>query len=163
MQKPLSLTPTPTPPPTPRNRPETNPKQTRNGAKRSQTEPKQTETEPKWTEIKLSGVGRPGVLLGWGGGCKGTKTLAKSASWMFQGSSEFQKRQPPMVPKKVRQDTSNLYGSTPPFCIAGPSWLLSLEERETQQYTSHLYCSTPPICTAVFLRKYWGLGSTESS
>ena len=55
---------------------------------------------------------------------------------------------------------------------------LSLEERETQQYTSHLHCSTPPICTAVrlpfvrqyashlygsTLRKYWGLGSPESS
>ena len=32
------------------------------------------------------------------------------------------------------------------------------------QYTSHLYGSTPPICTAVLLRKkYWGLGSPESS
>ena len=47
----------------------------------------------------------------------------------------------------------------PPICIAGPSWLLSLEERETQQYTSHLYCSTPPICTAVrlpFVRQHFG-------
>ena len=52
----------------------------------------------------------------------------------------------------------------PPHCIAGPSWLRSLEERETQQYTSHLYCSTPPICTAVrlpFVRKYfWEVGVT---
>ena len=32
-----------------------------------------------------------------------------------------------------------------------PSWLLSLEERETQQYTFHMYCSAPPICTAVRL------------
>ena len=53
---------------------------------------------------------------------------------------------------------ANLYGSTPPICIAVPSWLLSLEERETQQYTSHLYCSAPPICTAVrlpFVRHYF--------
>ena len=76
---------------------------------------------------------------------------------------EFRKPQPLVVSKKVRQYTSNLYGSTPPICIAGPFWLLSLEERETQQYTSHLYCSTPPICTAVLLGKYWGLGSPESS
>ena len=71
---------------------------------------------------------------------------------------EFRKPQPLLVSKKVRQYTSNLYGSTPPICIAGPSWLLSLEERETQQYTSHLYCSTPPICTAVrlpFVRQYF--------
>ena len=31
------------------------------------------------------------------------------------------------------------------------------------QYAFHLYSSTPPICTAVLLRKYWGLGSPESS
>ena len=64
----------------------------------------------------------------------------------------------PTVSKEVRQYTSNLYGSAPPICIAGPSWLLSLEEREIQQYTSHLYCSTPPICTAVrlpFVRQYF--------
>ena len=54
-----------------------------------------------------------------------------------------------LVSKKIRQYTSHLYGSTPPICIAVPSCLLRLEERETQQYTSHLYCSTPPICTAV--------------
>ena len=61
-------------------------------------------------------------------------------------------------PEKVRQYTSNLYGSTPPICIAVLSWLLSFEERETLQYTSHLYCSTPPICTAVrppFVRQYF--------
>ena len=71
--------------------------------------------------------------------------------------------------EKVLQYTSNFYSSTLPICIAGPSWLLSLEQRETQQYTSHLYCSTPPICTAArspfvrqyLLRKYWGLGSPE--
>ena len=70
---------------------------------------------------------------------------------------EFQKPQPLLVSKKVRQYTSNLYSSTPPICIAAPSWLLSLEERETQQHASHLCCSTLPICTAVLLRKYWGL------
>ena len=60
--------------------------------------------------------------------------------------------------KKVRQYTSNLYGSTPPICIAILSWLLSFEGRETLQYASHLYCSTPPICTAVrppFVRQYF--------
>ena len=31
------------------------------------------------------------------------------------------------------------------------------------QYAPHLYGSTPPICMAVLLRKYWGLGSPESS
>ena len=50
----------------------------------------------------------------------------------------------------------------PLICIAVPSWLLSIEERETQQHTPHLYCSTPPICTATLLRTYWGLGSLES-
>ena len=49
----------------------------------------------------------------------------------------FQKPQPLPVSRKVLQYTSNLYGSTAPICIAGPSWLLSLQERETQQYTSH--------------------------
>ena len=73
-------------------------------------------------------------------------------------SEEFQKPQPLLVSEKVLQNTSNLYGSTPPICIAVPSWLLILEERETQQYTSHLYCSTPPTCTAVrppFVRQYF--------
>ena len=37
------------------------------------------------------------------------------------------------------------------ICITVPSWLLSLEERESQQYTSHLYCNTPPIWTAMRL------------
>ena len=32
-----------------------------------QTHPKRTQIDPKWTEIKLSGVGRPGGLSGWGG------------------------------------------------------------------------------------------------
>ena len=70
------------------------------------------------------------------------------------GSEEFQKPQPLLVSKKVLQ--SSLYGNTPPICIALPSWLLSLEERETQQYTFHLYCNTPPICTAVLLRSARG-------
>ena len=59
---------------------------------------------------------------------------------------------------KVRQYTSNLYGSTPPICIAALSRLLSFEERETLQYASHSYCITPPICTAVrppFARQYF--------
>ena len=81
----------------------------------------------------------------------------------------FQKPQPLQLVLKVRQYTSNLYGSTPPICIAVLSWLLSFEERETLQYASpfvlqyasHLYGSTPPICTAVLLEKYWGLGSPE--
>ena len=70
----------------------------------------------------------------------------------------FRKPQPLPVSEKVRQYTSNLYGSTPPICTALLSWLLSFEERETLQYTSHLYCSTPPICTAVrppFVRQYF--------
>ena len=55
--------PSPRPHPTPRNGPETDPKWT-------QTEPKRTKTDPKWTKIKLSKVGRPGGLSGWGGwGC----------------------------------------------------------------------------------------------
>ena len=71
----------------------------------------------------------------------------------------FRKPQPlQLVSKKVRQYTSNLYGSTPPICIAVLSWLLSFEERETLQYASHLYCSAPPICTAIrppFVRQYF--------
>ena len=48
---------------------------------------------------------------------------------------------------------SNLYGNTPLICIAVPSWLLSLEEKETPQHhhPPHLYCSTPLICTAMLL------------
>ena len=91
-------------------------------------------------------------------------------TFIWHRSEEFQKPQPLLVSKKVLQYTSNLYGSTPPICIAALSWLLGLEERETQQYTSHLYCSTlhlydstPPIRTAVLLRKYRGLESPESS
>ena len=64
----------------------------------------------------------------------------------------------PTTCPKVWQYTPNLYGSTPPICIAALSWLLSFEERETPQYASHLYCSTPPICTAVrppFVRQYF--------
>ena len=90
-------------------------------------------------------------------------STTRDCSVLVRNSEEFQKPQPLLVSEKVLQYTSNLYGSMPPICIAVPSWLLSLEERETQQYTSHLYCSTPPICTAVLLRKYWGLGSPESS
>ena len=70
----------------------------------------------------------------------------------------FRKPQPLLVSEQVRQYTSNLYGSTPPICIAVLSWLLSFEERETLQYASHLYCNTPPICTAVrppFVRQYF--------
>ena len=70
----------------------------------------------------------------------------------------FRKPQPLLVSEKVRQYTSNLYGSTSPICIAVFSWLLSFEKKETLQYASHLYCSTPPICTAVrppFVRQYF--------
>ena len=70
----------------------------------------------------------------------------------------FRKPQPLQLVQKVRQYTSNLYGSTLPICIAVLSWLLSFEERETLQYASHLYGSTPPICTAVrppFVRQYF--------
>ena len=70
----------------------------------------------------------------------------------------FWKPQPLQLLKKVRQYTSNLYGSTPPICIAVLSWLVSFEERETPQYAPHLYCNTPPICTAVhppFVRQYF--------
>ena len=81
----------------------------------------------------------------------------------------FWKPQPLQLVKKVLQYTSNLYGSTPPICIAVLSWLLSFEERETLQYASHfvlqyashLYGSTPLICTAALLEKYWGVGSPE--
>ena len=84
----FSLTEAPLPDPTPtprntlkrtRNGPETDPKQTRNRAKRSQTEPKRSQTEPKWTEIKLFRVGQAGGFVGVGGvgGCKGKrKSLA---------------------------------------------------------------------------------------
>ena len=47
------------------------------------------------------------------------------------------------------QYTSKLFGRTPPICIAGPSWLLSLQKEKPN--------STPPICTAVrlpFVRQY---------
>ena len=81
----------------------------------------------------------------------------------------FRKPQPLQLVQKVRQYTSNLYGSTPPICIAVLSWLLSFEERQTLQYASHLYCSTPPICTAVrppFVRQYFwkilGVGVTAT-
>ena len=87
---------------------------------------------------------------------------------------ELQKPQPLLVSKKVLQYISNLYGSTPPsICIAVPSWLLALKKEKPKsppihlpsvlQYASHLYSSMPPICTEVLLRKYWGLGSPESS
>ena len=59
--------PSPRPHPDPTQHPETDPKQTRHGAKRSQTDPKRTETEPKWTEIRPSGVGRPGGFVGMAG------------------------------------------------------------------------------------------------
>ena len=61
----------------------------------------------------------------------------------------FRKPQPLQLVEKVRQYTSNLYGSTPPICIAVLSWLLSFEEGKR--------CNTPPICTAVrlpFVRQY---------
>ena len=60
---PLQKLPSPTPP----NRPETDPKRSRNGPKWTQTEPKRTQMDPKLTEIRLSGVGLPGGLWGWGG------------------------------------------------------------------------------------------------
>ena len=88
----LTEAPPPTPPrphPTPRNGPETDPKQTRNRPKRIQTNPKRTETDPKWTEIKLSGVGRPGVRgfvgIGIGGGVGGCKGKRKSLAQLFGG------------------------------------------------------------------------------
>ena len=72
----LTEAPLPDPAPTPRKAPETDPKQTRSGAKRSQTDPKRSQPELKWTEIKPSRVGRPGGLSGWGGGggCKGKRS-----------------------------------------------------------------------------------------
>ena len=70
--------------------------------------------------------------------------------------------QPAQSVYKVLQYTSNLYGITLPVCIAVPSCLLSLEERETPaiqlpfvlQCASYLYGSTPSIRTEVLLRKY---------
>ena len=93
------------------------------------------------------------------GGIRGNSCSwsARAHGFHLSSSEKVQRPQPLLVYKKVLQYTSNLYGSTPPICIAVPSWLLSLEERETQQYTSHLYCSKPPICTAVrlpFVRQY---------
>ena len=80
----------------------------------------------------------------------------QSPGALFQKS--FRKPQLLLVSENVLQYTSNLYGSTPPICIAAPSWLLRLEEREAQRYASHLYSSTPPICMAVrlpFARQYF--------
>ena len=68
----------------------------------------------------------------------------------MNSQEEVQKPQSLLVSEKVLQYTSNLYGSTPPICIAVPSWLLSLEEGKPN--------STPPICTAVrlpFARLYF--------
>ena len=91
--------------------------------------------------------------------CNSNKPPSKEMSLCDHfGWAMFRKPQPLLVSEKVRQYTSNLYGSTPPICIAVLSWLLSFEERETLQYASHLYCSTPPICTAVrppFVRQYF--------
>ena len=70
-------------------------------------------------------------------------------------SEEIQKPQPLLALEKVLQYTSKFVRHyAPHLCIAIPG---------TNQYTSHLYCSTPPICTSVRLRKYWGLGSPEST
>ena len=80
----FSLTEAPLPDPT--QHPETDPKQTRSGAKRSQTDPKRSQTEPKWTEIKPSRVGQLGGFVGRGrgGGCKGKrKSLAHAVSLSF--------------------------------------------------------------------------------
>ena len=93
----------------------------------------------------------------FGGGVLGGPKFFMLKLFMYF-SEKFQKPQPPLVSKKVRQYTSNLYGSTPPICIAVLSWLLSFEARESLQCASHLYCSTPPICTAVrppFVRQYF--------
>ena len=86
-----------------------------------------------------------------------------------QFSEEFQKPQPLQLVQKVLQYASNLYGSTPPICIAGAFLASKLRRKGNPaihlplvlQYASHLYGSTPPICTAVLLRKYWGLGFPE--
>ena len=80
-----------------------------------------------------------------------------------QKPEEFQKPQPLLVSEKVLQYPSNMYGSTPPICIAVPPWLLNLEEMETQQYTTHLYGSTPPICTAILSRSTESWSDPESS
>ena len=91
------------------------------------------------------------------------KDFSCFVSWGTETIRRVSEPQPLLFSKKLLQYTSNLCASTPPICIAAPSWLLSLEERETQQYTSHLYCSTPPICTAVrlpFVRQYASHEST---
>ena len=87
------------------------------------------------------------------------KTLKKTRnSSQGEKNRNSKKTRKDRVVWKVRQYTSNLYGSTPPICIAVLCWLLSFEERETPQYASHLYRNTPPICTAVrppFVRQYF--------
>ena len=79
----------------------------------------------------------------------------------------FRKPQPLQLVQKVRQYTSNLYGSTPPH-LYRRTFLASKLRRKGNpairlpfvlQCASHLYGSTPPICAAVLLEKYWGLGS----
>ena len=83
--------PTPTPPrphPDPIQHPETDPKQTRNGAK---TDPKRTETEPKWVEIKPGGEGRARGLVAMGGfgGHKGKIKSPPKVPHEFQLNSKF--------------------------------------------------------------------------
>ena len=88
----------------------------------------------------------------------GEKTASPKMPGKAPGSPRHPQPSDLQLVEKVRQYTSNLYGSTPPICIAILSWLLSFEERKTLQYTSHSYCSTPPICTAVcspFVRQYF--------
>ena len=58
----------------------------------------------------------------------------------------FWSPQPVQLVWQVLLYTSKLYGSTLFICIAMPSWLIGLEERETPQCNSQLYCSMPPVC-----------------
>ena len=110
------------------------------------------------------------VKTGGGGGVGGEKGERGEER---KNSEELKNPNLMLVSKKAKQYTSNLYGSTPPICISGPSWLLRLAKKGKAnttvhlpfvlQYASHLYCSTPPICTEVLLRRYWGLGLPGSS
>ena len=67
--------------------------------------------------------------------------------------ARFRKPQPLQPVSKVRQYTSNLYGSTPPICIAPcfPGFQDSKKKGKP--------CGTPPICTAVrppfVLQYFW--------
>ena len=112
----------------------------------------------------------------WGGGVCARSCRANVAYPPLRSPhlwAMFRKPQHLLVSDKVRQYTSNLYGSTPPHLygstpphLYGSTFLPSKLPRKGNpairlpfvlQYASHLYGNTPPICTAVrlpFVRQY---------